>query len=101
MVLSNFRTRGLQENYIVPYIILDVKDAVCEIESLEDKRWKIVHFNGLKPFKMDYKIKEVQRDDRGPMIEESDTEETLCDLYEPLHTNTERRVELEAKWTTR
>ena len=45
---------------------------------------------------MDYKIKEVQRDDKGPMIEESDTEEILFDLYEPLHMNAERRVELEA-----
>ena len=96
MLLKNFRTRGLQERYIGPYIIVDVKDAVCELESLEDKRRKIVHFNALKPFEMDNKVKEVQRDDRGPMSEESDTEETLFDLYETLHTNAERGVELEA-----
>ena len=96
VLLKNFRTRGLQEKYVGPYIIVDVKDAVCEIESLEDKRRKIVHFNALKPFKMDYKVKEVQRNERDPMSEESETEETLFDLYEPLHTNAERRVELEA-----
>ena len=96
MLLKNFPTRGLQKKYIGPYIIVDVTDAVCEIESLEDKGQKIVHFNSLKPFKMDYKVKEVQRDDRGPMSEESETEETLLDLYVPLHTNAERHVEVEA-----
>ena len=96
VLLKNFCTIGLQEKYIGLYVIVDVKDAVYEIESLEDKRQKIVHFNALKPFKMDYKVTGVQRDDRGPMSEESETEETLFDLYEPVHTNTERRVELEA-----
>ena len=96
VLLKNFRARGLQGRYIGPYIIIDIKDAVCEIESLEDKRRKTVHFNALKPFKMDYEIKDVPRVDVDLMSEEFETEEELFELYEPLHTNVERHIEFEA-----
>ena len=40
-------------------------------------------------FRMDYKIKGVQRDDRDLMSKELEMEEALFELYESLPRNTE------------
>ena len=69
VLLKNFRARGLDEKYVGPYLVVDVQDTSCEIESLANKTRKTVHANNLKRFSIDYDIDQV--------YEESEDTETL------------------------
>jgi hypothetical protein len=73
--LKNFRARGLDEKYVGPYLVVDVQDTSCEIESLANKTRKIVHANNLKRFSIDYDIDQVYE-------ESEDTESSECDFDE-------------------
>jgi hypothetical protein len=37
VLLKNFRARRLDEKYVGPYLVVDVQDTSCEIESLANK----------------------------------------------------------------
>ena len=73
------RTRGLQEKYIGPYLNVVIRDGNYEIESLADKKRKIVHFDNLKPYKIDNEIMNDIRDDSESSSDESDIDEPIFD----------------------
>jgi hypothetical protein len=75
VLLKNFRARGLDKKYVGPYLVVDVQDTSCEIESLANKTRKIVHGNNLKRFSIDYDIDQVYE-------ESEDTESSECDFDE-------------------
>ena len=50
VLLKNFRARGLDEKYTGPYLIVNVRENDCEIESLESRKRKVVHANNLRRF---------------------------------------------------
>ena len=68
VLLKNFRARGLDKKYVGPYLVVDVQDTSCEIESLANKTRNIVHGNNLKRFSIDYDIDHVQRNDDGANV---------------------------------
>ena len=45
--------QGLDENYASPYLILNVRENDCEIESSENKKREVVHANNLARFIVD------------------------------------------------
>ncbi|CAB4016099.1 Hypothetical predicted protein [Paramuricea clavata] len=49
-VLLKFRARGLDEKCTGPYIIINIRENDCEIESLESRKRKVVHANNLRRF---------------------------------------------------
>ncbi|CAB3986622.1 Transposon Ty3-G Gag-Pol poly [Paramuricea clavata] len=50
VLLKNFRARGLDEKYTGPYIIVNIRENDCEIESLESRKRKVVNANNLRRF---------------------------------------------------
>ncbi len=50
VLLKNFRARGLDEKYMGPYLIVNIRENDCEIESLESTKRKVVHANNLRRF---------------------------------------------------
>ncbi|CAB4013728.1 Retrovirus-related Pol poly from transposon 412 [Paramuricea clavata] len=50
VLLKNFRARGLDEKHTGPYIIVNIRENDCEIESLESRKRKVVHANNLRRF---------------------------------------------------
>ena len=50
VLLKKFRARGLDEKYFGPYQIIDVRENTCrcEIESLVNRKTRVVHWNNLK-----------------------------------------------------
>ena len=72
-----------------------IRDGNYEIESLADKKRKIVHFNNLKPFKIDYEIEKDIRNGSESSSDESDIDEPICELQDVLPVDKERNIELE------
>ena len=77
VILRNFRARGLDEKYVGPYLVIDVNGTSCEIESLDNKKKKVVHANNLKRFSIDYEINDVQEENKDLESSESDIDELV------------------------
>ena len=95
VLLKNFRASGLQEKFLGPYIIVAVRDGNYEIESLVDKKRKIVHFNSLKPFKVVYNLEQVEEDNTDLHSDESDSDEVMFDPPFLMATDRERDIPIE------
>eukprot|EP00112_Aurelia_sp_Birch-Aquarium-sp1_P013200 Seg2794.1 transcript_id=Seg2794.1/GoldUCD/mRNA.D3Y31 product="hypothetical protein" protein_id=Seg2794.1/GoldUCD/D3Y31 len=78
VLLKNFRARGLQEKFIGPYMIIGIQEGDYEIESMKDKKRKIVHFNSLKPFKIDYELEEIPQEADDLYSDESEIVLKVC-----------------------
>ena len=75
VLLKNFRARGLDEKYIGPYLVIGVNGSSCEIESLINKKKKVVHENNLKRFSIEYEIDEVHEENEDLVSSEWEGEE--------------------------
>ena len=95
VLLKNFRARGLQEKFIGPYVIVKIQEGDYEIESLKDKKRKVVHFNSLKPFKIDYELEEVPQEADDLYSDESEIDESIFEIEDPGHQEIERELEIE------
>ena len=95
MLLKNFRARGLQEKFVGPYIIIGIQEGVCEIESLKDKKRKCVHFNGLKPIKIDYELEEIPQETDDLCSDESEIDESIFEIEDPRPLEIGREPEIE------
>lgn len=84
VLLKNFRARGLDEKYIGPYLVIGVNGTSCEIESLANKKKKVVHANNLKRFSVDYEINEVHDQNEDLESSESDIDELVIELPNPV-----------------
>ncbi len=95
VLLKNFRARGLQQKFVGPYLIVGIREGNCEIESLVDKKRKVVHFNSLKPFKIDYEFDDIEQDENDLCSEESESEVEEFAFEPPIRLgrNIERDIE--------
>ena len=80
VLLKNFRARGLDEKYIGPYLIVNIRENDCEVESLESRKRKVVHANNLKRFVVDTVANPSSGDSED--ILSSDSEEPTIELID-------------------
>ena len=80
----------MDEKYIGPYLVIGVNGSSCEIESLINKKKKVVHENNLKRFSIDYEIDEVHEENEDLISSESEGEE----FVEPLNHGNNNDVEV-------
>ena len=78
VLLKNFRARGLDEKYTGPYIIVNLRENDCEIQSLESRKRKVVHANNLKRFVVDA-VADPLSDDSEDILS-SDSDEPVMEL---------------------
>ena len=78
VLLKNFRARGLDEKYTGPYIIVNIRENDCEIQSLESRKRKVVHANNLKRFVVDA-VADPLSDDSEDILS-SDSDEPVMEL---------------------
>ena len=95
VLLKNFRARGLQGKFIGPYTIVAIPEGDYEIESLKDKKRKIVHFNNLKPFKINYELEGVPQEVNDLYSDESEIKESIFETEDPGHQEVKRELEIE------
>ena len=95
VLLKNFRARGLQEKFIGPYVIVGIQEGDYEIESMKDKKRKIVHFNSLKPFKIDYELEEIPQEADDLYSDESEIDESIFEVDDPRPLEIGRELEIE------
>eukprot|EP00794_Sanderia_malayensis_P004998 gene4998-5655_t len=95
VLLKNFRARGLEEKFIGPYIIVRVQEGNYEIESLKDKKRKIVHFNSIKPFKIDHELEGIPQKADELYSSESEIEDSIFDIEDPRPLEIRREHEIE------
>ncbi len=95
VLLKNFRARGLQEKFIGPYMIIGIQEGDYEIESMKDKKRKIVHFNSLKPFKIDYELEEIPQEADDLYSDESEIDESIFEIEDPRPQEIGREPEIE------
>ena len=67
----------MDEKYVGPYLVINVNGTSCEIESLDNKKKKVVHANNLKRFSIDYEINDVQEENKDLESSESDIDELV------------------------
>ena len=92
VLLKNFTARRLDEKYIGPFLVVDVRDTSCEIESLANRKRKVVHENNLKRFSIEYNVDEVP--EGSDDIESSESEfddETVWEPRNPERVRNEHR----------
>ena len=72
VLLKNFRAQGLDEKYTGPYLIVNVRENDCEIESLESRKRKVVHVNNLRRFVVDPAADPLNEDSEDMLSSDSD-----------------------------
>ena len=72
VLLKNFRARDLDEKYTGPYLIVNVRENDCEIESLESGKRKVVHANNLRRFVVDAAADPLNEDSEDMLSSDSD-----------------------------
>ena len=72
VLLKNFRARGLDEKYMGPYLIVNIRENDCEIESLESRKRKVVHANNLRRFVVDTVVNPLSEDSEDLLSSDSD-----------------------------
>ena len=72
VLLKNFRVRGLDEKYTGSYLIVNVKENDCEIQSLESRKRKVVHANNLRRFVLDAAADPLNEDSKDMLSSDSD-----------------------------
>eukprot|EP00794_Sanderia_malayensis_P014624 gene14624-16139_t len=95
VLLKNFRARGLEEKFIGPYIIVGVQEGNYEIESLKDKKRKIVHFNSIKPFKIDQELEGIPQKADELYGSESEMDDSIFEIEDPRPLEIRREREIE------
>eukprot|EP00794_Sanderia_malayensis_P002500 gene2500-2883_t len=95
VLLKNFRARGLEEKFIGPYIIVRVQEGNYEIESLKDKKRKIVHFNSIKPFKIDHELEGIPQKADELYSSASEIDDSIFEIEDPRPLEIRREHEIE------
>ena len=98
VLLKKFRARGLQEEFTRPYLIIGIQEGDYEIESMKDKKRKMVHFNSLKPFKIDYELGKIQQEADDLYSDESEFDESIFEIEDPRPPEIEREIKIENNW---